>query len=426
MTSLRVLASAFTCCPPGKAGFTGGESLLGWHLIGQIARFHQVWVLTQEDDRATVEQSLGQSTFNIHFRYVRLPLIFRPLLNVQGGHQIYYYLWQIMAYFAARKLHQEHNFNLFHHVTYANDWMASFIGALLPVPYVRGPGGGAQRTPKGFLRLYSFKGRLWERLRAAGQWFFRHDPFFILGQSRAQAILVCNPEAFNALPAQWQEKAQLFSVNGVSADDLSKFPSEPSGETHRNGDFNVLSAGKFLPIKGFQLGIETFAAFAAKNPNTRFTIVGDGPDLQRLESMVRRSGVEDKVKFVGWLPREELLMRMASADVFLFPGLRDGGGEVVVEAMSMGKPVVCLELGGPAMHVTDESGIRIAAISPGKSVQGMAQALERLYQDPELRDTMGKAARERALEVYHWDRAGERLQEIYQQILTRTPNFNPQ
>lgn len=413
MTSLRVLASAFTCCPPGKAGFTGGESLLGWHIIGQIARFHQVWVLTQEDDKETVEQSLGQATSNIHFRYVRLPLIFRPLLNVQGGHQIYYYLWQIMAYFAARKLHREHQFHLFHHVTYANDWMASFIGALLPVPYVRGPGGGAQRTPKGFLRLYSFKGRLWERLRAAGQWFFRHDPFFILGQRRAKAILVCNPEVFNALPAKWRYKAHLFSVNGISADDLSKYP----GETQPSSTFKVLSAGKLIPIKGFQLGIDTFTAFATKHPDAEFTIVGDGPEFQQLESMVRRSGLEENVKFAGWIPREEVLTQMASADVFLFPGLRDGGGEVVVEAMSMGKPVVCLELGGPAMHVTDESGIKIAATSPKQSVQGMAEALERLYVDRDLRDNMGKAARKRATDIYHWDRAGERLADIYKQTI---------
>ena len=58
MTSLRVLISVFTCCPPGSAGFTGGESHLGWSLLQQIARFHQLWALTQEADRATIEQAL--------------------------------------------------------------------------------------------------------------------------------------------------------------------------------------------------------------------------------------------------------------------------------------------------------------------------------------------------------------------------------
>ena len=90
MSRLKVLASAFTCAPPGKAGFTGGESLLGWNLVNQIARFHEVWALTQEEDRTTVEESLEDGfSSNIHFQYVGLPAVLHPLLRMQGGHQLY-------------------------------------------------------------------------------------------------------------------------------------------------------------------------------------------------------------------------------------------------------------------------------------------------------------------------------------------------
>ena len=66
------------------------------------------------------------------------------------------------------------------------------------------------------------------------------------------------------------------------------------------------------------------------------------------------------------------------------------------------------------MHVTEDSGIKVVATSLERSVMEMAEALERLYLDRGLRDSMGKAARDRAIGVYHWDRAGERLMEIYQ------------
>jgi len=93
MTGLRILACVFTCCPPGESGFTGGESLLGWNLLNQIARFHEVWALTQEEDRATIEHTFNEHyTPNIHFRYVGLPSFLKPLLRLQGGHQLYYYL----------------------------------------------------------------------------------------------------------------------------------------------------------------------------------------------------------------------------------------------------------------------------------------------------------------------------------------------
>ncbi len=102
-----------------------------------------------------------------------------------------------------------------------NDWMASITGALLPVPYVRGPGGGAHRVPEKFRREFALRPRLWEYVRMGLQWVFKHDPFFAIGQQRARALLMANREAFDALPGRWQKKAQLLSVNGVS---LERFP----------------------------------------------------------------------------------------------------------------------------------------------------------------------------------------------------------
>jgi glycosyltransferase involved in cell wall biosynthesis len=99
--------------------------------------------------------------------------------------------------------------------------------------------------------------------------------------------------------------------------------------------------------------------------------------------------------------------------VVLFPSLRDGGGAVVVEAMGAGRPVVCLDVGGPRLHVTDDCGIRVAADTVEQVVRDLAAALERLYLDAELRSRMGAAARRRAAQIYHWDRLGNWLLEIY-------------
>jgi glycosyltransferase involved in cell wall biosynthesis len=108
---------------------------------------------------------------------------------------------------------------------------------------------------------------------------------------------------------------------------------------------------------------------------------------------------------------------MRSCDVFLFASLRDGGGLVVVEAMAAAKPVICMDLGGPGLHVTEECGIKVPAHSPDEAIELMAQALERLYQNIELRVKMGQAARTRAERVYSWDQLGERLLQIYKEVL---------
>jgi len=366
----------------------------------------------------------------VDFYYIDLPRWLWPLRSFQGGIQLYAYLWQARAYFAARRLHQRINFHAFHHITYANDWMASFIGALLPVPFLRGPGGGAHRTPQGLLCEYSLRGRFAERLRDIGQWVFRHDPFFRLGQGRARAILVCNREAMEGVALQWRHKVRLFPLNGVSSEDLrltasgnefhrSMMGTEPAGygAGKQRATFLVLSAGKLLPIKGFSLALQAFRAFVERCAEAQFTLIGSGTELPRLKSLARQLGLETRVRFHPWMTRQELLREMLSCDVFLFPSFRDGGGAVVVEAMAAGRPVICLDIGGPGMHVTNNCGIKIRPRSSDQVVREMAAALERLYKDKELRSRMGRAARERAEQVYHWDRLGERMMDIYAEVI---------
>ena len=84
MKKLRILACAFTCCPPGQPGFTGGEDLLGWNLIKQISKYHETWILTQGEDRASIEDTCQREpNSNLHFLYVDLPRWLRFLLKIK-------------------------------------------------------------------------------------------------------------------------------------------------------------------------------------------------------------------------------------------------------------------------------------------------------------------------------------------------------
>jgi glycosyltransferase involved in cell wall biosynthesis len=445
MAKFKVLTSAFACAPGGgNERLGGGELILGWNVVRQLARCHEVWVLTHSENRDAIERGLQPGdACRLHFHYLRLPGLLERLTRVQGGIQLYAYVWQVRAYFLARRLHREVRFDVFHHVTYANDWMASYIGALLPVPYLRGPGGGSHRTPPAFLKEYSFSARLWERFRVFGQWVLRHDPVYVRGQRRARALLLCNREAADAVPRRLKSKVQLFPVNGFSEEDLRIFAGDSPGSAGTRGNdggpmggspseaggaanagraaaharFEVLSAGKLLGLKAYPLAIRAFARFAERHPGVHFTIVGEGPERPRLEKLVRDLALEKRVQLTRWMPRHDLLVMMRQCDTFLFPSLRDGGGAVVVEAMAAGKPVICMDLAGPGLHITEECGIKLPARSPGEVVELMAQALERLYQDKGLRERMGQAGRSRAERSYSWDRLGERLLKIYEEVL---------
>jgi glycosyltransferase involved in cell wall biosynthesis len=199
----------------------------------------------------------------------------------------------------------------------------------------------------------------------------------------------------------------------------------------------VLTAGRLVPIKGFDLAIRAFKKWSQESeariqdsgfgiqgktsdnhgsPRAELVIVGEGPERTQLEALARELGLNGQVKFPGWMPRQELLREMTASDVFLFPSLRDGGGLVVVEAMAAGRPVICLDLAGPGLHVTPECGVKVPADSPQQAVRDLAGALDRLYRDARARLQMGRAARQRAREVYDWDRIAERISGIYRDI----------
>jgi glycosyltransferase involved in cell wall biosynthesis/GT2 family glycosyltransferase len=414
----RVLVCAYACVADPSTRLPGGGDAMAWNVIRRLGREHQLWVLTAAQNREPIAaESRKQTLPDVHFVYVDLPACLHRLLRRPAGIQLYAYLWQWRAYFVARLLHRRIGFDAFHHLTYENDWMASPAGALLPVPYLRGPGGGAHRIPLEFRRRYPLKNRMWEQIRAVGQWMFRHDPFFILGQSRAKAILVCNHESLVAVPSKWKSKTRLFPVNGVPPEAFG--PNESSSGA--SNDFRIVTAGRLVPLKAFDLAVRAFAQFvkriraAAPEAEVSLSIVGDGPERKRLEALVRSIGLEDVIRLVAWQPRAQLWARMRSSDVFLFPSLRDGGGAVVVEAMAAGIPVVCLDMAGPAMHVTDACGIKVKPNSPEQVVSDLAAALEVLYRQPELRRKMGLAARERARDSYLWDVFVARLSHVYQE-----------
>ena len=389
---------------------------MAWNLIARLGRVRQFGVLTAAQNRAAIEAALRKEPLpDVQFHYVDLPSWLHPLLRHQGGIQFYAYVWQWKAYFVARKLHRQTGFDAFHHLTYDNDWMASIIGALLPVPYLRGPCGGAHRTPKAFLQYYPLGERLWERIRDIGQRLFRLDPFFMLGQRRAKRILIANREALAAMPPKLRGKGRLFPLNGVPA---AAFADSVQTATDK-GKFQVLTAGRLVRLKAFHLAIRAFKTFLESNAaqglrdDAELTIIGEGPEYALLKRLASALGIAGQVRFEGWMPQEELWSRMRSCDVFIFPSLRDGGGLVVVEAMAAGKPVICIDLGGPGMHVTEQCGIKVQPLSPKQVIRDLATGLETLYRGEEERLRMGRAARERAEGVYCWDRVADRLLSVY-------------
>lgn len=415
----RILVSAYACNPAGDPHLHPGEDLVGWNLVGQMAKHADLWVITHDYNRAEIDKARrAPSRGKLHFVYVKLPPFVRLLYRIGFGERIYYYLWQILAWRSAARLHRQVQFDLAHHLTFGNYWMPSFIGAFLPVPFIWGPIGGGQKVPRVFFKDYSLREKLAEWGRDGAQWVGRN---LLLSRRicmrRAKLILVCNRETKAKFPVKYWPKIRYFPVNGISPLELAR------GVRRRRkaSPLRLVTAGRLIRLKAFDIVLRAMARVAEGDPRARLEVIGQGPEEAALRQLTHELGLEKRVAFIPWLSRKDLLRRMRASDVFVFASLRDGGGAVVVEAMASGIPVVCLNVGGPGFHVQDAWGIAIDPGEPEAVVEGMGKAILRLDQRPTLRREMGRRGLIRAGKFYVWDKQGERLRGLYQRIMDENP-----
>ena len=410
----KVLASAYACHPEPSTAHFPGEAILGWHLAKEIAGFADLHLITWAFNRQGVEGTITDGDGHpAQVHYIDLPRgLYETLRDRHLGARMYYYLWQRAAAKAAVELHRREGFDLFHQITFSNDWMPSYIAPALPVPFIWGPIGGGQRVPRELMRTMARRDRRQERSRTFLQNVWRATPARRRTAEKASAILVCNKETRDVL-RRFRSKIVDFPVNGIRREDLAA-PPEPAAS--RDG-FRVLYVGRFDPIKGLPLAFEALRILAGIAPAVSLELVGEGPERPRLEALADRLGIAGRLVWTPWSPRSEIFAKMRRSDVFLFPSMRDGGGAVVVEAMANGLPVVCLDLAGPGLHVRDEYGVKIPSGPPDVVAAALAGALGRFWCDPGLRARMGAAGRVRAASFYEWSRLGQRLRGIYADAL---------
>jgi glycosyltransferase involved in cell wall biosynthesis len=385
---------------------------VGWHLVRQMSRFEEVWVITRANNRGPIEQVVAREPLpNAHFVYFDLPPWMSFWKRGQFGVLLYYYLWQAGVYFIARKFHREVGFDLIHHVTFAKYWAPSFL-VLLPVPLLWGPIGGGDAPPRAFWGAFSFRGMLYETMRTIARSIGQLDPFVRLTARRSALVLANTQGSRNKVLSLGAKNVHLFSHMGMETGHGGLTP-----KSFALNRFRIASLGRFLQLKGHDLGLRAFARLQRNFPESEYWLIGDGPERKRLEKLSVELGVRDRVKFCGSMPRVDALACLAECDVLLHPSLYDSAPSACLEAMAAQLPIVCLNLSGPALQVTERSGIRIPAETPEQVVRDLAVALGRLAGDAALLRSLAKGARAHVEANCDWNRKGEQLAVIYDNLI---------
>lgn len=235
----------------------------------------------------------------------------------------------------------------------------------------------------------------------------------------AWRVIVCTEFMKNEVQKYFSCPADKVDViyNGVNASRFEFDWSEAEraewrGRLAKPDEKIVMFVGRFVREKGIQVLLQAASAILAKEPNTKFVIVGGGA-RDTLERFVRWFGLRDKVLFTGFMANRSLHQLYRCADVAVFPSLYEPFGIVALEGMAAGAAVVSSDAGGlKEVVLHDVTGTTSFAGDPGS----LAWAVLRALADPKRAEDMKKNARARLDTDFDWGRIADQTIEVYQRV----------
>lgn len=398
----KIFVSAYAC-EPGL----GSEIGVGWHWILEMSRYFELWVLTRESNRHTIEPwiALQQEYANIHFLYFDLPKWARFWKKGLRGVRTYYNIWQACTNSIVKRTMQKENIKIFHHLTYGNLlWKVSSYGQ--KQFFIWGPAGGLETIPTEYSRHYSMKARVVEWVRRTAIALLPMN-FGFKRRCKNADIILCKTEITrNLIPAKNLDKTVLFTDVAVErqATDNNNVVCDDKGYVE------FITVGHLDAWRGFDIVIESFAKAAQKNKNIHLTIVGNGGDKERLQKIATGMGVTDKITFTGKVSMQEYHRLLSVADVVVNASLKEGAVTVSFDSMAKGKPLICLDTTGYTRYFSNDYAIVIPRSSRPSVIEKMSNAMLCLTDD-DTRKNLGEKAKN-AGESFTWEARGREFRNL--------------
>jgi glycosyltransferase involved in cell wall biosynthesis len=279
-----------------------------------------------------------------------------------------------------------------------------------PVPFVIGPLNGGLPWPPGFTQLDNQ--REWvSSLRN----LYRFLPFARSTYRHAAAIIAASSQTYAEF-ATYSEKLFFVPEPGIG-------PSLCFGDSRSpkpGAKLELIFVGGLVPRKACDLALRA-AAPLLRSDLARFTVVGDGPERNRLEQLMRSLGIEKAVSFCGWVSHAEVLRHLRSADVFVFPSLRDNGAGVVFEALGTGAVPVVADFGGPGDIVHPEVGYKVPLTSENDMVAQMEKILTELAHNRDRLEKLRRQGMAYVRERLTWEAKAQSVTRVLNWAVRRGP-----
>lgn len=404
--------------------------LIGWSLSRALSKVADVHLVTQVRNRdAIVRAGLVEGT---DFTAVNSEAIAAPLWKlgnrfglgeglgwtlIQATNAISYPWFERLIWRAFGERLKAGEFDIVHRITPVSPAISSPIAGWLKragVPFIVGPLNGGVPWPKGFEA----------EMRNEREWLSRVRSAYKLlpgrrSTLRADAILVGARWTAKDIPKANHARCIMLPENAI---DASRFNLQA---TYGDLPLRACFIGRFAPLKGTDMLIEA-AMPLLQDGRLMLDMIGDGPLMNKMKSMVRAGGVQEAVRFHGWLPHQEVQKVASQSSLFAFPSIREFGGGAVLEAMALGLVPLVADYGGPGELVTEDTGFKVPMGTRDQVVRGFRAELERIAADPDSLRAIGDRAKARVDSLFTWERKAEQILDVYAWALgerDEKPNF---
>jgi glycosyltransferase involved in cell wall biosynthesis len=411
---MKVLLSAYAC-EPGK----GSEPGVGWRWTCGLAGRVRLTVATRANNRPAIDAELASRPANdplheVRFLYHELPGAFLRLKHSRLlPTMAYYIIWQ---WSLARALRDEADHaDIIHHLTFCTPLCPGFWPDGKAARVI-GPVGAPLVNPH-YLPLFG-KSRVIQSLRSALMRRLLLLPWLSRAFLHAAAVFPANSEAKQLLEAQGVTCQPVMLDTGAPESQPTTHNPQP---TTGAAACRFLYAGVLERRKGLELALRAFSSFIQHSKSniqhsSSLTLLGSGPDRERLQALARDLGIADHVHFPGAVPQADVARHFAEADVFVFTSVRDTSGGVNLEAMASGLPILCIAHQGVGDITDDTCAIRVPPGPISETISALADGMIRLARDPALRSQLGQSARIRAVEEFSWQEKFDRMVEVYREV----------
>lgn len=395
----RILFSAFSCLPN-----RGSEPGVGWNWAIQAARNPElhVCVLTREKCRAKIEpvwSDLGMD--NLDFIYVPSSAKLR-----EKSIYLEYIKWQRDAYLYIKKNYGPGDFDCVWHTTFGNVFLPIWTHEL-PYKFIWGPMGGGEHVPPAFYKAFSFKDSLPHRVKRFLVNTAHINPIVQNVAKRSSLIFARTEETRDLLKEDFKGKTYITLETRMDASSLP-FDCLKAGE-YKDNRLHICYTGRLIALKNVRSLVEAVVRLLDQGYPLTLHLVGEGPLEAELRELAGGYVQMGEVIFHGQMPREQALSVVATSQIFVFPSLKEGGSWSLLEAMLLGRAIVCFDASGMHEMVDADSAILIPMEGPGEVAAQFEDAVRRLADNPNLVAKLGEGARLRAESNFCWDEVRERV-----------------